>query len=191
MSVVAAHHTLSEAHPERFILGLGVSHSRLVTDNRGLQYHQPVQAMREYLAAMDQLGERYRAVRPSATTRLIGALGPRMLHLAATDADGAHTYLVPPEHTATARQILGPAKLLVPEQAVVLDTDQTRARDIARQHVRRYPFPAQLHRQPAPPRLRDRGLRTPRQRPADRRGRRLGRRGGHRRSHRTTSAGRR
>ncbi len=138
MSVVAAHHTLGEAYPERFILGLGVSHSRLVTDIRGLRYHQPVQAMRDYLTAMDQLGDRYRAIRASTTIRMIGALGPRMLHLAATDADGAHTYLVPPEHTATARQILGPDKLLVPEQAVILDSDKTRARDIARRHVRRY-----------------------------------------------------
>ncbi len=94
--------------------------------------------MRDYLTAMDQLSDRYRAVRASTTIRMIGALGPRMLHLAATHTDGAHTYLVPPEHTATARQILGPGKLLVPEQAVILDSDKTRARDTARRHVRRY-----------------------------------------------------
>jgi probable F420-dependent oxidoreductase len=138
MSTTAAHHTLSEAYPERFILGLGVSHRRLVNDVRGLHYHQPLQAMRDYLTAMDQLGDRYRAVRASTTIRLIAALGPRMLHLAATNTDGAHTYLVPPEHTATARHILGPGKLLVPEQAVILDTDHNRARGIARQHLRRY-----------------------------------------------------
>jgi probable F420-dependent oxidoreductase len=138
LSTAAAHHTLSEAYPERFILGLGVSHTRLVNDVRGLRYHLPVQAMRDYLTAMDQLSNRYRAIRASTTIRLIGALGPRMLHLAATHTDGAHTYLVPPEHTATARQILGPGKLLVPEQAVILDSDKTRARDTARRHVRRY-----------------------------------------------------
>ena len=138
LSVAAAHQTLSEAYPERFILGLGVSHATLVNDVRGLQYQRPLQAMRDYLIAMDQLADRYRAVRASTTIRIIGALGPRMLHLAATNADGAHTYLVPPEHTASARQILGPGKLLVPEQAVILDSDKTRARDIARRHVRRY-----------------------------------------------------
>ena len=138
LSMAAAHQTLSEAYPERFILGLGVSHTRLVNDVRELHYDQPLQAMRDYLTAMDRLGDRYHAVRASATIRLIGALGPRMLHLATTNADGAHTYLVPPEHTATARRILGPGKLLVPEQAVVLDSDKARARDIARRHVRRY-----------------------------------------------------
>jgi probable F420-dependent oxidoreductase len=138
LSMAAAHQTLSEAYPERFILGLGVSHTTLVNDVRGLRYQRPVRAMHDYLTAMDQLGDRYRAVRASTTVRLIGALGPRMLHLAATHADGAHTYLVPPEHTATARQILGPGKLLVPEQAVVLESDKARAHDIARRHLRRY-----------------------------------------------------
>lgn len=137
-STVAAQHTLSEAHPERFILGLGVSHTTLVNDVRGLRYHQPLRAMTDYLTAMDQLSDRYRAVRAATTTRVIGALGPRMLHLAAAQADGAHTYLVPPEHTAIARQILGPGKLLIPEQAVILERDKTRALDIGRRHIRRY-----------------------------------------------------
>lgn len=137
-STVAAQHTVSEAHPERFILGLGVSHPALVNDIRGLRYQQPLRAMTDYLTAMDQHSDRYRAVPADTTTRVIGALGPRMLRLAATMADGAHTYLVPPEHTATARQILGPGKLLVPEQAVVLESDKARAFDIGRRHLRRY-----------------------------------------------------
>jgi probable F420-dependent oxidoreductase len=138
LSMVAAQHTLSEAHPGRFILGLGVSHTALVNDVRGLQYQRPLRAMMDYLTAMDQLNDRYRAVRADTTVRVIGALGPRMLHLAATKADGAHTYLVPPEHTATARQILGPGKLLIPEQAVILESDRDRALEIGRRHVRRY-----------------------------------------------------
>jgi probable F420-dependent oxidoreductase len=138
LSTLAAQHTLSEAHPERFILGLGVSHAALVDDIRGLRYQRPFRAMTDYLTAMDQLSERYRAVRADPTTRVIGALGPRMLRLAATKADGAHTYLVPPEHTVAARQILGPGKLLVVEQAVILESDRTRALEIARRHLRRY-----------------------------------------------------
>jgi probable F420-dependent oxidoreductase len=142
LSTAAAHHTLSEAYPGRFILGLGVSHRTLVNDTRGLNYSHPVRTTRDYLSAMDGLVNKYRAVRAADTTRLVGALGPRMLRLAATHADGAHTYLVPPEHTATARHILGPEKLLVPEQAVVLERDKTRAYDIARRHLRRYlPLP--------------------------------------------------
>jgi probable F420-dependent oxidoreductase len=138
LSALAAQYTLSETHPERFILGLGVSHTNLVDGIRGLRYDAPVETMTEYLAAMDRLHTRYRAVRPLNTTRVIGALGPRMLGVAAALADGAHTYLVPPEHTVTARQILGPGKLLVPEQAVVLETDKASAFDVGRRHIRRY-----------------------------------------------------
>ena len=138
LSAMAAQQTLSEAYPDRFILGLGVSHRSLVDDVRRLRYRTPLQAMTAYLNAMDELTPSYRAVRAGHTARVLGALGPRMLRLAATMADGAHTYLVTPEHTANARQILGPASLLVPEQAVVLETDKAVARGIARRHVRRY-----------------------------------------------------
>lgn len=138
LSMAAAHQTLAEAYARRFILGLGVSHPRLVNDTRGLRYERPIHTVRDYLVAMDQLVERYRAVRADETVRVLAALGPRMLELAAEHSDGAHTYLVPPEHTARAREILGPAKILVPEQAIVLETDRTRAREIGRRHVRRY-----------------------------------------------------
>ena len=78
LSTLAAHYTLGDAHPERFILGLGVSHSTLVDDIRGLRYQRPLRAMTDYLAAMDQLSDHYRAVKPATTTRVLGALGPRM-----------------------------------------------------------------------------------------------------------------
>ncbi|WP_373873984.1 hypothetical protein [Virgisporangium ochraceum] len=105
------------------MLGLGVSHPRLVNDTRQLSYGRPLQAVRDYLTAMDQQGQQYRAVPASNTVRILAALGPRMRRIAAEHADGAHTYLVPPEHTAQARHILGPGKLLVPEQAVILIND--------------------------------------------------------------------
>ncbi|GAA0935711.1 LLM class F420-dependent oxidoreductase [Virgisporangium aurantiacum] len=138
LSMFAAQHTLTEAYPGRFVLGLGVSHPRLVNDTRGLQYDQPLRAVREYLTTMDQMGQAYRAVPASNTVRLLAALGPRMLHIAAQQADGAHTYLVPPEHTDQARQILGSDKLLVPEQAVVLTDDKAQGHEIGRRHLRRY-----------------------------------------------------
>ncbi|WP_328468809.1 LLM class F420-dependent oxidoreductase [Actinoplanes sp. NBC_00393] len=138
LSMAAAHQTLTEAFPNRFILGIGVSHAKLVTDTRGLRYDRPLPAARAYLLAMDTLIQRYRAVRAGHAVRMLAALGPRMLALAAEFADGAHTYLVPPEHTAAARHILGPGKLLVPEQAVILETEKDRAREIGRRHLRRY-----------------------------------------------------
>lgn len=142
LTMLAAQLTLAEAYPDRFILGIGVSHSRLVKEIRGHEFRDPVQAMRNYLTAMDKFVSRYRAVPPVTAPRVLAALGPRMLGLAAEQADGAHTYLVPPEHTANARGVLGPTKLLVPEQAVVLETEPAQARQIARQHLRRYlPLP--------------------------------------------------
>jgi probable F420-dependent oxidoreductase len=69
---------------------------------------------------------------------VIAALGPKMLQLAAKRADGAHPYNVPPEHTATARQLLGTGPLLCPEQAVVLETNPAKAREIARNFLKLY-----------------------------------------------------
>jgi probable F420-dependent oxidoreductase len=55
-----------------------------------------------------------------------------MLQLAATQADGAHPYFTTPDHTATARSVMGADALLAPEQMVVLETDPGRARQVAR-----------------------------------------------------------
>jgi len=138
-TMTAAQLTLAEAYPERFLLGLGVSHARLVEGLRGHQYQRPLTAMRRYLDAMDEAAAAYRAVKPpKRPTRVLAALGPEMLALAAERADGAHPYLVPPEHTAKARSQLGSNRWLVPEQAVVLETDPDQARTIARRHIARY-----------------------------------------------------
>jgi probable F420-dependent oxidoreductase len=95
--------------------------------------------MRDYLDGMDAAYDVYRAVTPAGRPpRLLAALGPKMLDLAGARADGAHTYFVPPEHTARAREILGPGKLLVPEQVCVLSEDPSVAREIARRHTASY-----------------------------------------------------
>jgi probable F420-dependent oxidoreductase len=139
VTMTAAQFTLAEAYPERFLLGLGVSHARLVEGLRGHRYEQPLTAMRRYLDAMDQAAEAYRAVKPGERPpRVLAALGPKMLSLAAERADGAHPYLVTPEHTAKARTQLGPDRWLLPEQAVVLEADPEQARAIARRHLSRY-----------------------------------------------------
>jgi probable F420-dependent oxidoreductase len=121
--------TLAEAWQGRFVLGLGVSHLPMVS-GRGHQYGKPLPAMRAYLDAMDATP--YDAPVPGPVPRVLAALRPKMLELAATRAQGAHPYFVTPEHTRRARQILGPDPLLAPEQAVVVDTDPARARATAR-----------------------------------------------------------
>lgn len=122
--------TLAEQTAGRFVLGLGVSHGRIVAGLRKLDYSKPLTAMREYLAAMD--ASPYRAVGPEdPPLRLLAALGPKMLELSATAADGAHPYWTTPAHTAQAREILGPDKLLLVEQKVCLSTDADAARTAA------------------------------------------------------------
>jgi probable F420-dependent oxidoreductase len=128
---------LTEAFPERMLLGLGVSHQNLVNDLRGHNYDKPLTAMREYLEAMDSAP--YSAVRPTTPVRrVLAALRPRMLRLAAEKADGAHPYFVTPEHTAKARATLGDGPLLCPEQAVLLESDPETARAIGRTYTSVY-----------------------------------------------------
>lgn len=136
VTMAAAQNTLAEAYPNRFLLGLGVSHIPLV-ESRGHRYGKPVASMRAYLDAMDRAP--YRAVLPNVKPlRMLAALGPKMLQLAAERANGAHTYFAPPEHTARAREILGADRILAVEQAIVLETDAGKARAIARSHMSMY-----------------------------------------------------
>jgi probable F420-dependent oxidoreductase len=136
MSMAMGQLTLSEAFPDRFVLGIGVSHQPMVDLVRGHKYDKPLATMSAYLDAMDQAI--YVAPRPEATTRVLAALGPKMLALSAAKGQGAHPYFVPVEHTVMAREVLGEGPLLCPEQAVVLDTDPATARAAARQHMGTY-----------------------------------------------------
>lgn len=121
---------LSDAYPERFLLGIGVSHHGSVS-RRGATYERPLSAMRDYLDAMDRAPST--ASEPEVAPRLVlAALGPRMLELGAERAHGVHPYFVPVEHTAFARRRLGPGPVLAVEQTVVLESDPSRARDVAR-----------------------------------------------------------
>jgi probable F420-dependent oxidoreductase len=123
--------TVAEQSGGRFVLGLGVSHAPMVAGLRKLDYGKPLTQMREYLAAMD--ASPYRGVQPDEPPlRLLAALGPKMLELSRDQADGAHPYWTTPEHTAEARAILGPDKLLCVEQKVVLSTDADAARAAAK-----------------------------------------------------------
>src|SRR5918999_5615657 len=132
----AAAKTIAGAHPGRFVLGLGVSHRPMV-EMRGHDYSSPLSTMRAYLKDMRQA--RFEAVPPEHDPPwIIAALGPRMLELSRDLADGAHPYLVTPQHTAGAREILGEGPLLAVEQAVVLTTEREEALRLARSHLSRY-----------------------------------------------------
>jgi len=121
-AMVQAANALAEQTGGRFVLGLGVSHQPMVSGMRGLPYDKPLSTMRAYLEQMD--ASPYLAPAPDAPAlRLLAALGPKMLELAASHADGAHPYWTTPDHTAIARGILGPDKLLCVEQKVVLTDD--------------------------------------------------------------------
>ncbi len=127
--------TLEEAHPGRFVLGLGVSHPFL-TEPRGREYGRPLEHMRWYLDAMD--GAPWFGPEVSPAPRVLAALGPKMLELARDRTAGAHPYFVTVEHTVRAREVLGPEPLLAPEQAVVLVKEASAARELARRYTRGY-----------------------------------------------------
>lgn len=132
-----AANALTEAFPDRVLIGLGVSHQNLVGGLRGHHYDKPLTAMRRYLDGIDRAP--YTAHRPTTPVRyVLGALRPRMLGLAGQRTKGAHPYFVSPEHTARARNILGDGPLLCPEQAVILEPDPVKARAIARAHTSVY-----------------------------------------------------
>jgi probable F420-dependent oxidoreductase len=131
---------LADAWDDRFLLGLGVSHPRQV-DPRGHRYEKPVARMSAFLDAMDDdpfvSPDGTRAERPPVP-RVLAALRPPMLRLAAAKALGALTYLVPVEHTRRAREILGPDALLIAEQKVVLAPEPADARVRARAAIAWY-----------------------------------------------------
>nr|MBU6203097.1 TIGR03620 family F420-dependent LLM class oxidoreductase [Acidobacteriota bacterium] len=137
ITMQAGWRTLSEAFGERFTLGIGASHEHMATKLHKGSYDKPYSAMVAYLDQMDS--GLYAAAAPTSTPRrVLAALGPRMLALSAERGLGAHPYFVPPEHTKIARDVLGSGPLLAPEQAVLLETDPTKAREVARKFMSTY-----------------------------------------------------
>ena len=121
--VARSYHRIEAAHPGRFMLGIGVGHPEAHA-----AYRSPYQTLADYLDVLDAEGV------PEGR-RILAALGPRVLKLAAARTAGAHPYLVTPEHTRQARKILGPGKLLAPEQRVVMEADPAKARAAGRPSV--------------------------------------------------------
>ena len=130
-SSMAAAKSLAEQSGNRFVLGLGVSHQPLVESIRGHQYGKPVSSMSAYLDKMK--ASIYQAVEPAeAPPIVLAALGPNMLNLAAKKTQGALPYFTSPEHTAIARETMGPDAWLCVEQKVILESDPEIARTVAR-----------------------------------------------------------
>lgn len=137
MTMAAGQKTLAEAFPGRFLLGIGVSHGHLVAGVRKHDWSKPYSYMVEYLDRMDKA--LFMARGPEVDPgRILAALGPKMLELSATRANGSHPYFTTPDHTKIARDTMGDDALLAPEQMVVLETDPIEARRIARAGMKIY-----------------------------------------------------
>ena len=131
--VAAKYAALTAAHGDRFLLGIGVSHAPLVDSKEPGRYRKPLAATRGFLDALDA------AEQPvPVENRVLAALGPKMLELAATRSRGAHPYLVTPDHTRQAREGLGDGPLLLPEQTVLLTDDRAAARAVGTDWLRAY-----------------------------------------------------
>ncbi|OBG31630.1 LLM class F420-dependent oxidoreductase [Mycobacterium sp. E3198] len=131
--VAASYDTLTAEHGDRFLLGIGVSHAPLIDAGEPGRYRKPLAATASFLDGLDA------ASRPvPAEARVLAALGPKMLALSAARARGAHPYLVTPDHTASARSVLGEGPLLLPEQTVILCDGADEARRIGADWLRAY-----------------------------------------------------
>lgn len=124
-TVARSYHRIAARHPDRFLLGVGIGHPEATQE-----YRRPYDTIVSYLDRLDEL-------RVPVDRRVLAALGPKVLRLAASRTAGAHPYLTTPEHTKQAREILGDGPLLAPEQKVVLETDAERARAIGRPKVQK------------------------------------------------------
>ncbi len=127
------HARMTAEYGARFLVGIGVSHAPLIDRAEAGRYTKPLAKMSEFLDGLDAA-----PIPLASDDRLLAALGPKMLEIAGSRTAGTHPYLVTPEHTAGARSALGPDKLVASEQAVVLETDPTSARAIARLHLSTY-----------------------------------------------------
>jgi probable F420-dependent oxidoreductase len=137
ITMAAGARSLAEQSGGRFILGIGVSHKHLVTGLRGHDWSKPYSYMAEYLPKMK--ASMYKAVAPKEEPPiLLAALHPKMLALAASEANGTHTYFTTPEHTAKFRAAIGAKPWICAAQAVILETDAARARVAARKYMEIY-----------------------------------------------------
>lgn len=124
--VAESFHRIDKAYPGRFLLGIGVGHPEA-----NQEFRKPVDALTEYLDKLDEYGV-------PKNRRVVAALGPKVLKLSAERAAGPHPYLTTPEHTAEARELLGPDAFIAPEHKVVLTTDAAKARAVGRKALEIY-----------------------------------------------------
>jgi probable F420-dependent oxidoreductase len=124
--VAESFHRIDKAYPNRFLLGIGVGHPEAHQE-----YKKPYEALTEYLDKLDEHGV-------PKDRRVVAALGPQVLKLSARRSAGAHPYLTTPEHTAAARELIGPDALLAPEHKVVPTTDAEQARTVGRKALEIY-----------------------------------------------------
>ena len=124
--VAESFHRIDKAYPDRFLLGIGVGHPEAHTE-----YKKPYDALTEYLDKLDEYGV-------PKDRRVVAALGPQVLKLSARRSAGAHPYLTTPEHTAQARELIGPDAFIAPEHKVVLTTDAEQARAVGRKALEIY-----------------------------------------------------
>jgi probable F420-dependent oxidoreductase len=125
-TVANSYHRVSERHPGRFLLGVGIGHPEATSE-----YRRPFATILDYLGQLEAAGV-------PRENLVLAALGPKVLAAAADHTRGAHPYLTTPRHTRFARGVIGDSPLLAPEQTVVVESDQERAREIGRAMVSRY-----------------------------------------------------
>lgn len=118
---------LSPEHQRRTMVGVGVSHGPIIGD----AWEKPLAKTRAFVEAALAAGM-------PGTNMCVAALGPKMLALSGELTAGAHPYLVTPEHTKEARDILGSGPLLAPEQGVIFGENRDDIRQTAQAGLSNY-----------------------------------------------------
>jgi len=121
--VAESYHRIATRYPGRFLLGVGIGHPEATRE-----YKSPYQTIVDYLDVLDEH-------EVPVADRVLAALRPKALAVAAERTAGTHPYLTTPEHTRSAREQLGPGVLIAPEQTAAIDAPDSA---LARAFVRRY-----------------------------------------------------
>jgi 5,10-methylenetetrahydromethanopterin reductase len=156
--------TVQVASGGRFTLGIGLSHQMVIENMFGLSFDKPLRHMREYLAVLMPLlvdgkadvdGKTistHVAVDVADRTEvpvLVAALGPKMLELAGTVADGTMTWMTGPATlesytvptiTAAAVRAGRPAPQIAASLPVCVTADVDGARERAAKDFQIYGF---------------------------------------------------
>ncbi|MEV4243408.1 LLM class F420-dependent oxidoreductase [Streptosporangium canum] len=146
--------TLADLAPDRFVLGIGASSPAIVERWNAGEFVKPFARTRDTLRflkkalAGEKVTERYETFEvkgfrleraPKVPPKIVlAALRPRMLRLAAEEADGAITNWLSPQDVRKVRSEIGPDTELIARLFVCVSEDAEKVRELGRRMLAGY-----------------------------------------------------